>query len=283
MIYECHGHIILDSESYSCAVARHEKGVDKTFVSRNLKTCADNGIVFYRDGGDKHGASVFAKRIAAEYGIDYRTPAYIVHKKGYYGGMFGKAFESISEFRELVAEAKRLGADFIKMTASGMLDLSDGGSVTGPAMSIEDLREMVNIAHGEGFAVMTHANGADSIMRAVESGADSIEHGFYMDSKALRAMAQTGAVWVPTTVAVANLIGAGRYDDEKLIHIVDAHKTSLKQAAAIGVLVACGSDAGASYVPQGAGTIEELKLLNLLGIDTSSGNRKIEEVFRRRC
>jgi len=283
MIFECHGHIILDGVSYTGAVSRHEHGVDEAFIHRNLKTCADHGIVFYRDGGDKHGASTYARRIASEYGIDYRTPAFIIHKKGYYGGMFGRAYDSISEFRRLVAEAKKLGADFIKTTASGLLDFAAGGSVTDPAMTTEDLREIVNIAHGEGFAVMMHANGADSIKRAADSGADSIEHGFYMDSEALRIMAQTGAVWVPTSVAVANLVGAGRYDDEMLERIIGAHKISLIAAATAGVLIACGSDAGALYVSQGAGAAGELSFLNSLGIDPCHGNRRIEEVFKRQC
>jgi len=283
MIFECHGHIILDGDTYSGAVARHERGVDKAFVRKNLQICLEHGIVFYRDGGDKHGASVFAKSIAAEYGIDYRTPAYIIHKKGYYGGMFGKSFEDLSDFCTLVADAKLLGADFIKMTASGMLDFSSGGDVTHPAMTFHELREMVNISHGEGLSVMIHANGADSIRRAAESGADSIEHGFYMDSDCMKVMAQTGAVWVPTSVAVANLIGAGRYDDDLLNRIVGGHKAALTEAAALGVLIACGSDAGAVKVLQGTGTLDELSLLDSLGIDTSPGNRKIEEVFRRQC
>jgi imidazolonepropionase-like amidohydrolase len=283
MIYECHGHIILNGISYVSAIVHHENGLDEAVIRNNLRINAENGIVFYRDGGDKHGASVFARKIAAEYGIDYRTPAYIIHKKGHYGYMFGRGFDGMAEYRGLVAEALRLGADFIKLTASGMLDFKNGGGVTGPTMTTEELREMVKIAHGEGFAVMIHANGADSIKCAAESGVDSIEHGYYMDSAALRIMAQTGAVWVPTSVTSANLIGSGRYDDEMLRRIVDGHKASLREASEIGVTVACGSDAGAAEVPQGAGTLDELAVLESVGIDPEPGNRKIEEVFKRIC
>ena len=282
MIYECHGHIILDGVAYTGAVARHENGVDEGFVRRNLKICAEHGIVFYRDGGDKHGVSVFARKVAHEYGIDYRTPAYIIHKKGYYGGMFGRAFETMPEYRGLVAEAKRLGADFIKTTASGMLDFNNGGAVAGLEMTLEELREMVGIAHGEGFSVMIHANGADNIKRAAEAGADSIEHGYYMDSDAMGMIAQTGAVWVPTGVTAANLIGKGRYDDRVLERIHAGHNAALSEASSVGVTIACGSDAGAACVPQGAGTLDELAVLELLGIDPGSGNRRIEEVFCRK-
>jgi len=283
MIYECHGHIILDSVAYAGAVARHEKNVDEIFVRQNLMTCAENGIVFYRDGGDKHGVSVFAKKIACEYGIDYRTPAYIIHKKGYYGGMFGVAFENMSEYRKLISDAIRLGADFIKLTASGMLDLAGGGDVAGHSMSGTELCELVNVAHGEGLSVMIHANGADNIKRAAEAGADSIEHGFYMDRDALGIMAHTGAVWTPTVVTISNLIGSGRYNDEMLVRLFDDHKNALMDAAAIGVPVACGSDAGAALVPQGTGAHNELSVLESLGIDPGPGNHRIMEVFKRKC
>jgi len=283
MTFECHGHISLDGIAYADAVARHENGVDEGFVRQNLKINAEHGIVFYRDGGDKHGASAFARKVAAEYGIDYRSPVFIILKKGFYGGMFGRSFETMSEYRALVREAGSLGADFIKLTASGMLDFDNGGAVTGQAMSCEDLTKMIEIAHGEGFAVMIHVNGADSIKRAAEAGADSLEHGFFMDTDALRIIAQTGAVWVPTSVAVGNLIGTGRYDDAMLLRIFEGHKASLREAAAMGIPIACGSDAGASCVLQGSGALDELSVLESLGIDPEIGNRKIEEVFKKKC
>ena len=40
---------------------------------------------------------------------------------------------------------------------------------------------MVYIAHEEGLAVMSHTNGAKAVADAVEAGADSIEHGNYVD------------------------------------------------------------------------------------------------------
>ena len=280
MTYECHGHIILDGISYDGAVARHERGVDEAFVRRNLKTCAEHGVIFYRDGGDKHGVTTFARKIAHEYGIDYRTPCYIIHKKGYYGHMFGRAFETLKEYRQLVKEAERSGADFIKLTASGIVDYANGGGVTGPP-TCEEFPELVKIAHGEGFAVMVHASGADNIKRALEAGVDSIEHGYYIDNEACRIMAQTGAVWVPTIAVAANMIGAGRFDDGAVQSIFDGHKNALAEARDLGVLIACGSDAGAVGVLQGQGAHDEDLILRTMGINPDPGNNKISEVFRR--
>ena len=283
MVFECHGHIMLDGISYPEAVERHRNGVDEAFVRKNLQVNADHGIAFFRDGGDKYGVTAFARKIAGEYGIDYRTPTFLIHKKGHYGGMFGQAFETLVEYRKLVDEAKGLGADFIKLTASGMLDFNDGGAVTGQPMELDELKEMIKIAHGEGFAVMIHVNGADNIRRSAEAGADSIEHGFFIDDDALGILKQTGAVWVPTSVAVGNLIGTGRYNDAKLLQIFQGHKASLKKAKEMDVLVACGSDVGTGCVLPGKGTLEELAVLDSVGLYPESGNRKIEEVFKREC
>lgn len=38
------------------------------------------GIHFVRDGGDALGVSRRAKELAPEYGIDYRTPIFAIHK-----------------------------------------------------------------------------------------------------------------------------------------------------------------------------------------------------------
>ena len=280
MLYECHGHIILDGISYAEAVARHENAPCEDFVRRNFENCVKQGIGFYRDGGDKHMVSVFAKSIAQEYGIDYRTPAFIIHKKGYYGHMFGRAFEDLAEFKELVCEAKRLGADFIKLTASGMLDFAGDGGVMGPFMEARELNEMVNIASGEGLRVMIHVNGADNIKRAVEAGVSSIEHGFWADAEAAAAIAEAGVVWVPTRAAVANHIGTGKFDDSVLREIIDVQKRALKTAYSMGALIASGSDSGANMVFPDGGALDENRLLAEIGIDPKRGNERITEIFK---
>ena len=279
MIYECHGHIILDGVSYKDSVARHKNGVDESFVRQNLALCAAHGITFYRDGGDKHNVGVLARKVAQEYGIDYRTPAYIIHKKGGYGNMFGRAFENMREYRELIDEAGRLGADFIKLTASGIVDYKDG-NITGPPID-DEFPEMVKIAHGEGYAVMVHANGTDNIKRAAAAGADSIEHGFGIGRDALLTMAHTGTIWVPTCATAVNLIGCGRYDDAIIRKIAGDHKAAIASGRDMGVTIACGSDAGASHVGQGTGAHDELAILTALGIDPADGNRKLSEVFKQ--
>lgn len=281
MKYECHGHIILDGIDYKKAMDRHKSGPDKSFIRKNLMICKEHGILFYRDGGDKYLASAYAKEIAGEYGIDYRTPIYAIFKKGGYGSMFGRAFESINELKELILEAKALGADFIKLMVSGLMDFNTDGSVTGPALCEAEVNEAVNIASGEGLHVMAHVNGTLNIKNALCAGVKSIEHGFWPDREVIDIFLQTGAVWVPTRAPVQNLRSSGRFKDAVLDDILETQGRILIEAYKRGVLIASGSDSGSFMVMPGRGTDEEYGYLSDLGIDPISGNRLISDIFKR--
>jgi imidazolonepropionase-like amidohydrolase len=150
-------------------------------------------------------------------------------------------------------------------------------------MSGGDMREAVKAAHDLGLAVMVHANGAAAVERALEAGADSVEHGYWADPSGGTAelFARTGAVWTPTRAAVHNLIRAGAYGAGVLQAVLAAQAEQLKIACARGALIASGSDSGAFAVAQGDGTRDEYRLLGLLGIDPKAGNERVAAVFRR--
>ena len=121
-----------------------------------------------------------AGELAAEYEIEYRTPIFPICKKGRYGAFIGRTFESFSEYRALVNEVAREGGDFIKIMISGLMDFDHYGKITSEPLSDGEIRDMIACAHDCGFAVMAHANGAETVMSAVRAGVDSIEHGAYL-------------------------------------------------------------------------------------------------------
>ncbi len=279
MKYECHGHIAMDGENFNLAMKRHKNGVDKDFVRRSLQAISCAGIDYFRDGGDKYLVSAYTKTIAAEYGIDYRSPIYAIHKKGYYGDIVGRAFSDMKEFSALVKNAKLLGADFIKIMVSGILSFKTDGKLEGPALSLYEIREAVKIAEGEGFAVMAHVNGAENIKNALEAGVKSVEHGFWPDETVINCFLQAGAVWVPTASTVRNLIGCAGFPSGVLNGVLNAQSPVLKEAYSKGVLIASGSDSGAIKVPHGKGTLDEYEYLKYLGINPELGNKMVERTF----
>ncbi|MCF0142170.1 MAG: Xaa-Pro dipeptidase, partial [Parasporobacterium sp.] len=78
------------------------------------------------------------------------------------------------------------------------------------------------------------------------------------------AMGEKNIAWVPTVSTVGNLIGSGTEghgNDATLKLIFESQKAAIKKAAARGVKIASGSDAGAANVPHVKGALTEYKWL----------------------
>ena len=266
MFGECHAHIIMDGVNYRQAIDLHKNEPDDNVIREHLKIYQDRGIIFVRDGGDALGVSARAKELAPEYGIDYRTPVFAIHKEGHYGSIVGKSFSTMPEFYKRVLEAKEQSADFIKIMTTGLLDFNAHGAITGTPLDATEVKEMVHIAHEEGMAVMSHTNGTYGVQAAVEAGVDSLEHGNYMNEESLTMLSESHTVWVPTLVTVRNLLGDGRYADETLKPIIETAEENVRKAFRLGVKVAPGSDAGAYRVLHGQGIQDEMQaFVQILG------------------
>ena len=254
---DCHIHMILDGVYYRAAIDAQKEKPDEALIRSRLKAYQDAGILYLRDGGDAWGVGRFAAQLAPEYGIEYRTPVFPIHRKGRYGGFIGKGFDIMAEYRSLVAEAGKQGADFIKIMISGLMDFDRYGVITSQPLTPAEIREMIAVAHGEGFAVMAHANGADTVKAAIDAGVDSIEHGAYLDASAVNMLAGSDCVWCPTLVTIANLVGDGRFPDDVLVPLRNLHMKNIAECARLGGKIAPGSDNGAYRVEHVQGTMDE--------------------------
>ena len=259
MFGECHAHLFMNGYNYYEAVELHRNQPKEDDIRKKLRLYQEQGVTFVRDGGDALGVSALAKKIAPEYGIDYRTPLFAIHKNGHYGGIVGYGFDNRKEYHTLVKRAIREGADFIKVMFSGILDFGRDGALTEEPLEAGEIREMIHIAHEEGMTVMAHVNGADAVRNAVEAGVDSVEHGNFMDEDCLQALAESNAIWVPTYVTITNLIGSGRFDDESLRRLAARQGERICRGFALGAKIALGSDAGAYRVPHAQGIIDEYR------------------------
>ena len=223
-----------------------------------------------------------ARELAGAYGIRYVTPCAPLCMAGHYGGFIGEKYESLKEFTALVEKQKRLGADFIKLMISGLMDFDRCGVLTEPGLDPQIIRETIHIARDLGFAVMAHANGPETVLPAVEAGVDSIEHGAYLNRETLEAMAEAKTVWVPTLSAVGNLRGTGRFDEKEVEKILESAMENVNTFASQGGILAPGSDAGAWAVPHG-GMTEYGLLEEALGKDCGKlldrGIQTVEALF----
>ena len=263
---DCHIHMVLDGADWRAAIDRHRAAPDRAWIRARLAEYAGAGFTYLRDGGDKWGVGAAAKELAGEWGITYKTPLAPLICAGHYGGFIGEKYENIREYADLVRKRREQGADFIKLMISGIMDFDRFGVLSEPGLPPELIRELVHIAHAEGFAVMAHCNGPRTAEATADAGAESIEHGAYLDDDALHAMRGNGTVWVPTLSAIANLRGTGRFDEGTVSAICESAGENLRKFAKMGGLIAPGSDAGAWAVAHvRGGTDEYAHLAHALG------------------
>ena len=255
---DCHMHMILDGYEWRGAIARHNPVPDESWIRGILKTYQELGFTYLRDGGDRWGAGAKARELAPEYGITYRTPLAPLCKAGHYGTFIGEKYENLKEYADLVRKHRANGADFIKIMISGLMDFDRCGVLTEPGFPDAEIRELIHIAHEEGFAVMAHCNGARTAEAAAKYGIDSIDHGAYLDADALAAMKEAGCIWCPTLSTIGNLRGKGRFKEEAVQAILKIAMENVSAFAAMGGTIAPGTDAGAWAVPHGSLTEYEL-------------------------
>ena len=272
---DCHMHMVLDGVFWKDAIARHSAAPDEAFIHAALSRYRELGFTYLRDGGDRWGAGAKAREFAPRYGITYRTPLAPLCKKGHYGGFIGLTWETMGDYAALVRSHRQNGADFIKIMISGLMDFDRFGVLTEEGLPAHEIRELIHIAHEEGFSVMAHCNGARTAQAAAEAGIDSIDHGAYLDHEALCAMKENHVVWVPTLSTVGNLRGKGRFDESAVCAILESALQNVADFSAMGGLIAPGTDAGAWAVPHGS--LTEFELLS--DIDLTAGTAELIRRF----
>lgn len=261
MFGDLHIHMILDGVYYRAAIDAQKEHPLDGLVRARLSDYQARGVCLLRDGGDAWGVSLRARELAGKYGIDYRSPAFPIYRRGHYGAFIGRGFDTEDEYRALLDEAGEKRADFIKLMISGLIDFDHFGVLTEPGPEPQDIRRMIELAHAAGFAVMAHANGDRAVTAALQAGVDSIEHGAYLSKSVLLRMAQQRTLWVPTLSTIGNLIGSGRYPDAVLKRLLAQQQEAVRFVAAHGGRIGLGSDAGAWHVMHGQAIPDELGYL----------------------
>ncbi len=280
---DCHIHMLFDGVDWKNAINNHRQQPDMALIRRRLADYAGAGYTYLRDGGDRWGVGAAARELAPEFGITYRTPLAPMCHAGHYGAFIGEKFEDLGQFAKMVKQHRAAGADFIKVMISGLMDFDRFGRLTEPGLDPEEIGQIVRIVHDAGMAVMLHGNGARTVEAAARAGADSIEHGAYLDEAAMAAMAENGTIWCPTVATIGNLRGKGRFDEENVAQIFGSAQENLRRFAQLGGIIAPGSDAGAWAVPHVQGSQTEYRLLEQTLGESAAGilRRGAEEVKRR--
>ncbi|MGE8681569.1 MAG: amidohydrolase family protein [Achromobacter marplatensis] len=123
-------------------------------------------------------------------------------------GDIGRVADGIDDVRRAVRQELQMGADQIKMMASGGV-ASPTDPIASFGYSEEEIRVIVDEAASRQTYVMAHSYTADAIERAIRNGVRTIEHGNLVDERVARFMAEKGAFVVPTLVTYEALANEG--------------------------------------------------------------------------
>ncbi len=153
--------------------------------------------------------------------------------------------------REMISR----GADWIKIysscSGSKLCSNKDGA----PMFFDDEIAAVTGVAKKFGVRVAAHSHPRDSALFVLKYGVSSIEHGSFMNDKALNRMKKQGVFFVPTVSVhdkLEELKRDGKAKGAVLAHndqFLKLHPETVLRAYKKGVQIATGSDAG--IVPHG--------------------------------
>lgn len=123
-------------------------------------------------------------------------------------GDIGRVVDGVDNLRRAVREEFQMGADQIKIMASGGV-ASPTDPIAAFGYSEDEIKAIVEEARGRQSYVMAHSYTAEAIERAVKMGVRTIEHGNLIDARVAAIMAEKGAYVVPTLVTYEALANEG--------------------------------------------------------------------------
>ena len=231
-----------------------------------VKVLLQHGITEVWDGGDRDFTGLQCKK-TFQSRIDVVTSSCALYQRGSYGSFLGIAVTSLDEAIYLVDHAAAKGVDTLKVINSGVVDPQTGG-ITKGGFQRDDLKRIIDYASKKGFPVICHANGDKAAMNAIDAGASTIVHGFFITPETLTKMVKNNVTFIPTIYAFYSLID--RYDDpkiqESIVQITEQHLHTVKMASDMGVRILAGSDSSPSFLPYGKGFAEEIRFLHKAGL-----------------
>jgi len=285
MLIDAHVHIALNNVFDAKQWNASDREKKQEWIRQIFMEYTKLGIRAVRDGGDALFVSAFAREIAEEVGIDYRSPVFAVYKSGHYGSFLGRPVNDMDDFRREFKALLEYKADHLKIILTGIVNF-EYGDVGETAFTFEQLKFMTETAKEHDMPVMVHANGREGVSAAIRAGVDSIEHGYLMSEEEIHGIAESGIVWVPTLSPLANILESedGRFEKQKGVirKVYEGQVQNLKKAAELGVGIALGSDAGAYMVPHGKGILDEMRHFEEAGFTGEEIAGMIEK-FQKSC
>jgi imidazolonepropionase-like amidohydrolase len=288
-LMDCHVHLNLPGDgSDFMTFAKEPDGVLVATSAHNARTALQAGITALRDCGGK-GTTTFELRRALTMG--YGEGAHLVlcgqpiTITSGHCWFFGGEADGVDGVRRKVREMVKLGADYIKVMATG--GGTPGSMSWVPSFRKEEIFALADEAHRLERKIGVHCLCAESIEYATEAGVDQIEHaGFLMDAAGnqqfrpdvAEKLARSGAVVTGTLAVGRYVVNTMLAKEQRTVAeqaLLDRWQLMLEQNVAqfnglvkAGVKFVAGTDAGWRFTPFDS-LVDEMELMHEGGLSAN--------------
>jgi imidazolonepropionase-like amidohydrolase len=256
-LIDCHVHLVMPTElADPAAAANRTDAAVALYAAKAAERTLLGGITTARDVGGWNYVEM-AVRDAINQGLCIGPRLFLAGRLlsittgtvDYYPGMYEVA-NGPEEVRKAARKQLAMGADLIKVMATGALLSTEHEDARAIQYTLEELMAAVEIARDNFKHVAAHAHACRGIENAVEAGCDSVEHGTFADAAVLRRMAEKGTFLVPTNCVFPAMMADNRVMDampehlrRRLLENRDTHAEAIRAAHRLGVRIAMGTDA----------------------------------------
>ena len=273
-LINCHVHLCLGAEADPVRVLLDDPlGLTALKAALRARQTVEAGVTTVRDLGGRDYGEFSVRRAIAE-GLQ-PGPRVLAAGRGIcmtggHGWWIGREADGPDEVRKAVREQLEMGADVIKIFATGGM-MTPGVEPGSPQLTDLEIRAAVAEARRAGRRVAGHAHAASGIRASVDAGITSIEHGVYVDQALAERMKENGVYLVLTLVAPSAIVDGGEaagiptYMVRNARAVLEAHGRGFEVAVRTGVPIAAGTDAGTPFNPHGS-MAPELTLMVRYGL-----------------
>jgi len=272
-LIDSHVHLAINGNRNPWHQLNEEKRIQFERALQNAKKSLKNGITMLRDLGDNKDViwslrNYFENNNNNDVGPDIKLSGNWLTKKGGHGSQVGYVVDKNSNYLKIITKKKAKNINILKII------LTEGlASETKKKnqFSLSELKNIVQVAHKEGFSVSAHVQTYIGAKIAVQANIDSIEHGIFLDKYLVKSIKEKGIYLVPTLSGPYFIkerghdFGLTNKLVKKVKKIWPKIKESFRLALENNVKIIMGSDASTPGNLHG-NNLSELVLMTKLGM-----------------